>query len=507
MHLRDLLALGDGAHPALTVPGGVSLDYRSVRHNVDALAQELSRRGIAPGDRVAASLPNGLPLVLAFLATACARAASAPLNPAYTRAEYAFYLEDIGPKAIFVPPGEPSLAREAAQALGIVILEIALDAGGRLALDGEALVLEAPAASPRETDVALFLHTSGTTSRPKGVPLTHRNLCVSARNIVRWYEISAADVSLCVMPLFHVHGLVFSTLATLFAGAREIVAEKFSASAFWPTILEQRVTIVSAVPTIYRTLVMRAGADRSPGPGEHPLRFLRSSSAALPASEMLRLEERFGVPVIEAYSMTEAAHQMCANPLRGERRPGSVGIGANVEVAILDESGSLCALGETGEVAVRGENVTHGYHNNPAANAQAFTDGWFRTGDSGRMDAAGYLTLVGRIKELINRGGEKISPVEVDDALLSHPGVIEAVAFGVPDAKYGEAVAAAVVVREGTTAEELRVHVAARIASFKVPKVVYLIDEIPRTPTGKIQRRAVAAEFSPKADVGAKPAS
>jgi acyl-CoA synthetase (AMP-forming)/AMP-acid ligase II len=499
VHLRDLLARGEARHPALRVPGGISLDYAGLRREVDALALELRRRGIAPGDSVAASLPNGPALVLAFFATACARAASAPLNPAYTRDEYAFYLEDIGPKALFVPPGGQPLAREAAAALGIAILEIACDGDGRLTLDGAPLAPGAPEAAPHESDVALFLHTSGTTSRPKGVPLTHRNLCTSAANIARWYEIGAADISLCVMPLFHVHGLVFSTLATLFAGASEIVVEKFSASAFWPAVLAERVTIVSAVPTIYRTLLLRAGDDRAPGPGEHPLRFMRSSSAALPASEMRRLEARFGVPVIEAYSMTEASHQMSANPLRGERRPGSVGIGANVEIGILDANGSLLEAGAVGEVAVRGENVMHGYRKNPAANAEAFANGWFRTGDSGRIDESGYLTLTGRIKELINRGGEKISPVEIDDALLSHPGVIEAVAFGVPDEKYGEAVAAAVVVREGTSAEDLRAHVAARIASFKVPGVVHLIDEIPRTPTGKIQRRVVAAAFSPPA--------
>ncbi len=229
MHLRALLSIGAARRPALTVPGGGSLDYDALRRNVDALALELGRRGIEPGDRVAASLPNGLPLVLAFFATACARAASAPLNPAYTRDEYAFYLDDIGPKAIFVPPGGQPLAREAAASLGIAVLEIALDAAGSLTLDGVPLPPGAPAAGPHDDDAALFLHTSGTTSRPKGVPLTHRNLCASARNIVRWYEISADDVSLCVMPLFHVHGLVFSTLATLYAGASEIVVEKFSA--------------------------------------------------------------------------------------------------------------------------------------------------------------------------------------------------------------------------------------------------------------------------------------
>ncbi len=505
MHLRDLLERGAGRDWALEIPGGVRLEYERLRANVDALARELARRGIGPGDRVAASLPNGLPVVAAFFATACARAAFAPLNPAYTLDEYGFYLEDIAPRAIFVPPGDQPRAREAAARLGIVPIAIAFDALGRLEIDGEPLAPAAPEAVPGDDDVALFLHTSGTTSRPKGVPLTHRNLCASARNIASWYELGPADVSYCVMPLFHVHGLVFSTLATLMGGGSEIVAERFSASAFWPTVVARRVSVVSAVPTIYRTLLLRADEDGAPRAGGHALRFMRSSSAALPAAEMLRLEERFGIPAIEAYSMTEAAHQMCANPLRGERRPGSVGTGAHVDVAIMDAAGALLPCGETGEVVVRGENVTRGYHNNAAANAEAFANGWFRTGDSGRIDAMGYLTLVGRIKELINRGGEKISPLEIDDALLGHPGVIEAVAFGVPDEKYGEAVAAAAVVRPGTSAEDLRAHVASRVASFKVPSVVHIVDAIPRTPTGKIQRRIVAAAFAAPTG-GSKPA-
>ncbi|MFZ1124178.1 MAG: acyl--CoA ligase [Candidatus Baltobacteraceae bacterium] len=499
MNVAELLDRGDAARPALIAPGGPALDYAAVRANVAALARELVRRGIAPGERVAASLPNGLPIVLAFLATACARAASAPLNPAYTRDEYAFYLEDIAPKAILVPPGAQPPAREAAAALGVAILELALGEDGRLVLDGVALALDAPAPLPQDDDVALFLHTSGTTSRPKGVPLTHRNLCTSAGNIVRWYRLEPADVSLCVMPLFHVHGLVFSTLATLLAGATEIVPERFSASAFWPLVRESGATIVSAVPTIYRTLLLRAQEEGAPGPGEHGLRFLRSSSSALPAVEMRRLEARFGVPVIEAYSMTEASHQMCANPLDGERRPGSVGVGAFVDVAIMDERGNVLPAGSVGEVVVRGRNVTGGYHNNPEANAASFVNGWFRTGDYGVLDETGYLTLVGRLKELINRGGEKISPVEIDEALLTHPGVLEAVAFGVPDEKYGEAVAAAVVARKGTTADELRAHVAARLASFKVPATIHLVQAIPRTATGKVQRRSVAAAFVPKA--------
>jgi acyl-CoA synthetase (AMP-forming)/AMP-acid ligase II len=313
--------------------------------------------------------------------------------------------------------------------------------------------------------------------------------------MVRWYELSAADVSYCVMPLFHVHGLVFSTIAVLGAGGTVVVPEKFSASGFWPAIARYGVTVVSAVPTILRTLLLRADADAAPQPGEHSLRFIRSSSSPLPASEMERLEARFGVPVIEAYSMTEAAHQMCANPLRGPRRPGSVGVGAYIDVTILDVDGNELAVGEVGEVSIRGKNVTRGYHNNDAANAAAFTNGWFRTGDYGTIDTSGYVTLVGRLKELINRGGEKISPVEVDDALMSFAGVKEAVAFAVPDEKYGEAVAAALVLHDGVDVEAVLAHARGRLASFKVPTVVHVVREIPKTATGKVQRRIVAAAF------------
>jgi acyl-CoA synthetase (AMP-forming)/AMP-acid ligase II len=493
MQLRELLDAGAADRLALRQLDRLDISYARMRADVDALARALQARGIGVGDRIAISLANGPKIVLAFFGVACARAVAAPLNPAYTRDEYTFYLQDIGPKALVVAPGGAApLAREATAALNIPVIELTIDERGRLVLDGVLVPLDAPPAAPLEEDVALFLHTSGTTSRPKGVPLTHRNLTTSAANIVRWYRIAPRDVSLCVMPLFHVHGLVFSTLATLLAGATEIVPERFSASAFWRDVRRSGATIVSAVPTIYRTLLLRADADNAPGPGEHRLRFLRSSSAALPVTEMLRLEARFGVPVIEAYSMTEASHQMCANPLDGERRPGSVGVGAFVEVRIMDEAGNFLPPGVVGEVVVRGENVTSGYHNNPQADAAAFVRGWFRTGDCGMLDELGYVTLAGRIKETINRGGEKISPLEVDEALLSYPGVIDAVAYARPDEKYGETVAAALVLRAGVTPEEVLAHVRTRLASFKVPSVVHVTDAIPKTATGKVQRRHVA---------------
>jgi acyl-CoA synthetase (AMP-forming)/AMP-acid ligase II len=347
---------------------------------------------------------------------------------------------------------------------------------------------------PGEDDVALVLHTSGTTSRPKMVPLRHRHLAASVENIVPSYRLTPEDVSLCVMPLFHVHGLVASTLAALGSGGTVVVPPRFGPFEFWATVREQRVTWYSAVPTIHQLLATRA---RERPAGTESLRFARSCSSSLSPQLMAQLEGLLAVPVLEAYGMTEASHQMASNPLPpAERRPGSVGLGTGVEIAILDEQGGQVAAGGTGEVAVRGPNVMDGYEANPVANREAFTDGWFRTGDQGALDDAGYLTLQGRIKELINRGGEKIAPREVDEVLLRHPAVAEAVTFGVPHPSWGEEVAAAVVLRDEVGKKELTDFCRRRLADFKVPKQLFFVSEIPRTATGKIQRRHVARAFT-----------
>jgi acyl-CoA synthetase (AMP-forming)/AMP-acid ligase II len=315
--------------------------------------------------------------------------------------------------------------------------------------------------------------------------------------VVATYALTSADVSLCVMPLFHVHGLVASTLATLRSGGTVVVPPRFSASTFWPAVKVHRATWYTAVPTIHQVLLTRADEDQAPASGTSGLRFIRSCSSALAPATMTGLEARFGCPVLEAYGMTEAAHQMASNPLPpAPRQPGSVGRGTGVQIAIMDDGGALLPAGAQGEVVIQGPNVTRGYHNNPEGNAAAFTHGWFRTGDQGVLDAAGYLTLVGRLKELINRGGEKISPREIDEVLLTHLAVAEAVCFGVPDAKYGEEVAAAVVLRGEASAAALAAHCRERLAAFKVPKTIYLVTQIPRTATGKIQRRVVAAAFA-----------
>jgi acyl-CoA synthetase (AMP-forming)/AMP-acid ligase II len=466
-------------------------------NQVERLTAILHSFGIGRGDRVAMALPNGLEVITAFLAVTTAAATAAPLNSAYTADEFRFYLEDIGAKALIVPPAGGEQARKAAP-VGAMILEASLPSDGHVHLE----VVRPASFSRQQTiptsdDVALFLHTSGTTSRPKGVPLSHANLLASAANVATTYALTPEDVSLCVMPLFHVHGLVASTLATLHSGGTLIVPPRFSASAFWPAVKAHGVTWYTAVPTIHQVLLARADEDQAPAPGANGLRFIRSCSSSLAPATMAGLEERFGCPVLEAYGMTEAAHQMASNPLPpGERRPGSVGRGTGAQVAIMDDAGALLSAGVQGEVVIQGPNVTRGYHNNPEANAAAFTNGWFRTGDQGIMDAAGYLTLVGRLKELINRGGEKISPREIDEVLLTHPAVAEAVCFGVPDPKYGEEVAAAVVLRSETTEENLIGHCRDRLAAFKVPKKIYLVTQIPRTATGKIQRRNVAATFA-----------
>ncbi|MDE2802355.1 MAG: AMP-binding protein, partial [Chloroflexota bacterium] len=417
--LREVLDFGVGGHPALVAPDGPSISYDDLRAQVDRLRTQLRELGIGKEDRVAIVLPNGLESIVTFLAVTAA-ATAAPLNAAYKIDEFAFYLDDTNASAVITGPegGEAIVEVAPPGALHIVA---AMDGDGQVSLTA---LGEGKGASdspwPGTDDVALVLHTSGTTSRPKRVPLTHRNLTTSLRNIAATYDLTSDDVALCVMPLFHVHGLVASTLSTLQTGGTVVAPPRFNPLNFWPVVKEHNVTWYSAVPTMHQALLARARSTKPEVP--ETLRFIRSCSAALPPVVMDELEQQFGVPVLEAYGMTEAAHQMSSNPLPpGNRLPGAVGPGTGVEIAIMDEEGTLLISGERGEVVIRGENVISGYENNPEANATSFTNGWFRTGDEGMLDNDGYLTLTGRLKEIINRSGEKISPLEIDNALLDHP--------------------------------------------------------------------------------------
>ena len=487
--LVDLLTNGKDSHPAISVVDGPSVNYGELDRQVDDLSQTLGKLGLGKGDRIAMALPNGLEVIALFLAASSVGTA-APLNPAYTRDEFKFYLEDTNARALIVPQNGAEEARAAASE-DIIVIETDLDDAGHVRL------LPNGASANREDrnandEIALILHTSGTTSRPKRVPLSHANLMTSARNVAATYQLTPADVSLCVMPLFHVHGLVASTLATFFSGGTVVVPPKFNPLSFWPTVRDQHATWYSAVPTIHQVLLSRSRGNRPDGAQQ--LRFIRSCSAALAPQMMAEMETVFGVPVLEAYGMTEAAHQMASNPLPPEaRKGGSVGRGTDVAIAILDKEGNELPTGSTGEVSIKGPNVFAGYEGNAEANAESFSRGWFRTGDQGHLDSEGYLTLSGRIKELINRGGEKISPREIDEVLATHPAVAEAVCFGIPDRVYGEDVAAAVVLKSDATEKELIAHCRSSLSDFKCPKKIYIMDAIPRTATGKIQRRNVAA--------------
>jgi acyl-CoA synthetase (AMP-forming)/AMP-acid ligase II len=492
--LLDLLGRGDDTHPALLAPDHPALSYAALRANVVALAAQLHELGVGRGDRVAIAMANGPEMAIAFLAAATA-ATAAPLNPRYRPEEFAFYYEDTRARALIVAPGTQDEAR-AALLPGMIVIEAEAQADGTLALSSShspAAPLHSPAppfATP--DDVAMILHTSGTTSRPKRVPIRHRNLATSAANIGETYGLAPTDRALCVMPLFHIHGIVASLLSTLASGGTVICPPGFDGLKFWGWVEEFRPTWYSAVPTMHQILLARAERNAETI-AAHRFRFIRSSSAPLPPVVMERLEAAFGAPVLESYGMTEAAHQMASNPRPpAPRKAGSVGVGIGVDIAIMDEAGQLLPQGQRGEVVVRGGNVVDGYENNPEANAAAFTHGWFRTGDQGMIDADGYLLLTGRIKELINRGGEKISPLEVDDVLLRHPAVGEALAFAVPHKTLGEEVHAAVVLTSAADERELREHCAQSLAEFKVPRQIHILEALPRGATGKLQRISMA---------------
>lgn len=468
------------------------------------LAGALRSRGAQRGDRIALVSPNSAPMVTAFLGAASA-GTCAPLNPAYGREELDFFLADLDPRLLLVAEDFDTPARDVARARGIPVLELGAasdSVSGVVTLDGRA-VEGTPLVPPEPGDVALVLHTSGTTSRPKKVPLTHRNLVVSAWHIAATLSLEAADRSLVVMPLFHIHGLVASLLAPLARMGTVIVPPGFLASEFVGWLARFQPTWYTAVPTMHQAILQRLATDEARALRDKaPLRFVRSSSAALAPRTIHDLETLLRVPVIEAYGMTEAAHQMTSNLLPpATRKPGTVGPAAGPDVAIMTADGQLLPGGDLGEVVIRGPNVTSGYLGNAEATAAAFTAGWFRTGDQGFLDPDGYLTLTGRLKDLINRAGEKIAPLEVDAVLAEHPAVAQAICFGIPHPVLGEDVAAAVVLKPGSdvTPRALREFVAGRLAYFKVPRQVVVVDRLPMGATGKLQRRGLAEQLGIRA--------
>jgi len=487
---------------AVLAPGRKPLTYAGLYQQVERIVKWLNAQGIQRNDRVAIVLPNGPEMAVAFLSVA-AGATSAPLNPSYREQEFDFYLSDLNAKALIIQNDFASPARDVARAKGIPILEVSVQpnepAGIFRPMDDS--FNELPSAEfALSDDVALVLHTSGTTSRPKIVPLTQTNICISASNIKETLQLTERDKCLNVMPLFHIHGLMAAVLASITAGASIVCSPGFYAEKFFVWLSEFQPTWYTAVPTMHQTVLANIETNKEIV-SKSKLRFIRSSSASLPPQVMKGLEDAFNAPMIESYGMTEASHQMTSNPLPPlQRKPGSVGIAAGPEVTIMDEAGNMLPQGEAGEIVIRGGNVTLGYENNPMANRSAFTNGWFRTGDQGVMDADGYLTITGRIKEMVNRGGEKIAPREVDEVLLDHPAVAQAVAFGIPHRTLGEDLGAAVVLRTDlkVTEKELRDFAFLRLADFKVPSQIAIVDEIPKGPTGKLQRIGLSEKLAPQ---------
>jgi acyl-CoA synthetase (AMP-forming)/AMP-acid ligase II len=497
--IDELLKMGAASDIAIVAPDRPPLTYEGLRAHVGETAAQLNALGVGSNDRVAIVLPNGPEMASAFLSIASA-ATTAPLNPAYRQEEFSFYLSDLNAKALLVDSGSESPAVAAANELGIPVFELAhadTDPAGKFKLSGQPAGPAVKSGPATGDEIGMVLHTSGTTSRPKIVPLSQKNLCASAGHIGRTLALTPQDRCLNIMPLFHIHGLMAAVLASIAAGASVYCTPGFNALRVFAWMDDAEPTWYTAVPTMHQTILARAGRNRDIIE-RRKLRFIRSSSASLPPAVMRELEEVFQAPVIESYGMTEAAHQMASNLLPpGDRKPGTVGVAAGPEVGIMDLDGTLLATGQIGEIVIRGPNVTAGYENNPEANATAFTNGWFHTGDQGTLDADGYLSITGRLKEIINRGGEKIAPLEVDNIIQEHPAVAQVLTFAMPHRSLGEEVAAAVVLQDGETAteQEIRDFTAKHLADFKVPRRIIFLDEIPKGATGKLQRIGLAEKL------------
>ncbi|KAK9465598.1 hypothetical protein V1512DRAFT_265449 [Lipomyces arxii] len=482
---------------ALTVPGSNPISFPELKQRIAKLQSTIASFGLDKGSAIAIVLPNSVEFALTFFAVTYSGYVAAPLNVALKPAEFEFYLADLQCPIAFVPADKSNgSVLGAAKKTGVKTFVVDTEANVRDLAGKPVTHGKVNVSSAQPDDVALVLHTSGTTGRPKIVPLTNNNLSVSIRNIVQTYKLTKSDVSMLVMPLFHVHGLLCGFLAPLSVGAGVIVPTRFHASTFWRDYEAHGATWYTAVPTIHQILL------KSPIPSPVPsIRFIRSCSSALAPSTMRALEKVLHAPVVEAYAMTEASHQMTSNDLPpGKRKIGSVGRAqGDVAVKILDQAGTEVEQGHEGEICVKGGNVTTGYRNNDSANASSYTSsGFFRTGDQGKVDEDGFVFITGRIKELINRGGEKIAPLELDAVMLEHPDVSEAVSFGVPDEMYGQEVHAAIVLKPGAKVDEksIQAFVGERVAKFKVPKRIFFVDTMPKTATGKIQRRNVGEYVS-----------
>ena len=503
--LYNLILAINGNNVFIQAPDESDITYKDLLKYVDNTFNQLSSLNIKKEERIALALENGSAMACTFVAIA-SNFTSCPLNPAFTKEEFKFYYDDLKVKAVIIEENKLIQAREAAEELSIEIIDLKKKTSSNFIKLNIEINNTNKNYSPdsNEDDIAMILHTSGTTSRPKMVPLSHKNLMASAKNISTTLNLNKNDKCLNIMPMFHIHGLIAAILAPIYQSGSIITPSGFDALKFFRWIDKYKPTWYTAVPTMHQAILSRAPRNIDIIQS-NPLKFIRSSSASLPSIVMENLERVFNTCVIESYGMTEAAHQMTSNPLPPrKRKSGTVGLAAGPDVALLYKNEIINNdqnnRNITGHIIIKGENVTNGYINNPKANAESFINGWFLTGDEGMFDDDGYLKITGRLKEIINRGGEKISPKEIDEILMDNENIQQAVAFSVPHEKLGEDLFAAVVLKENkiTNEDELKDYCKNRLTKFKIPRKILIIQEIPKGPTGKLQRIGLAEKLGIK---------
>jgi len=479
----------------LTSEKNEKLSYGEFKIFNEKISRQLAATNVKNSDRAAIVLPNG-PLMASSFLSISSYMSAAPLNPSYKQEEFEFYLDDLKPKFLLVEPNSKSLAVIAAKNLNIPVFEMKISDNQPLGTF-ELFDKETDYKNPNDYDEALVLHTSGTTSRPKIVPLSNLNIFTSAVNISKSLKLTADDHCLNIMPLFHIHGLIAVLSASAKVGASVCASNGFNALKFLDLAETQNITWYSGVPTMHQAILLRAQKN-SDKAKKLNLRFIRSSSASLPPAIFEQLNDIFQTPVIEAYGMTEATHQMASNPLPPAiQKPGLVGMPAGPEICIMNDKNEKLSQGEIGEICIKGDNVTNGYENNPEANKQSFVNDWFRTGDEGFFDEDGYLKISGRLKEIINKGGEKISPLEVDNILMDFPPIDQALCFGYKDKMLGEDIAVAIKLKENKscTEDDIKSYANEKLAKFKIPKKIFIVEDIPKGATGKLQRIGLAKKF------------
>ena len=493
--VKNIFENTDDDKIAITSENKSQISYKNLKIFIDNISKQLSGNGITNKDRAAIVLPNGPTMATSFLGISSYMSA-APLNPSYKSEEYEFYLKDLNPKILIVEKNSKNPSIEIAKKLNIEICELKIHKDQPEGLFN-LFENKSDYSLPDENDEALVLHTSGTTSRPKIVPLSNNNIYSSSENISKSLDLTDKDHCLNIMPLFHIHGLIAVLATSMKVGASICASSGFNALKFLDLAKSEKITWYSGVPTMHQAILLRANKSGDVAKKLN-LRLIRSSSASLPPAVFKNLNEVFNCPVIEAYGMTEATHQMTSNPLPPkQQKAGFVGIPAGPEVCIMDDNGNILKQGNVGEICIKGDNVTLGYENNDDANKTSFTNGWFRTGDQGYFDNDGYLKISGRLKEIINKGGEKISPLEVDNVLMDHPSIDQAVCFGYEDKMLGENIASAIIIKDGMECSENEVlnYAEKKLAKFKIPKKIFFVDEIPKGATGKLQRNVLAKKF------------